>query len=59
MTIPHPVALGCLRAIARWYEQRVDALKTQGGGSLQQSIDWTAPPESERLWAPYRRYPGV
>jgi len=57
-TIPEEVAQGCLRMIARLYEQRTDQVGSESVDGLG-SADWTAPPESLRLWQPYRVYPGV
>ena len=56
--IPETVRVGVLRTIAAWYDQRQDGVAAAGISGLS-SISYGAPEIAKKLWAPYRRFPGL
>jgi len=56
--IPEAVAIGVLRTIAAWYDQRQDGIASQAI-SGQGSQNYGASSIALHLWSPHRRLPGL
>ena len=56
--IPADITIGCLKAIASWYETRTDDQQSQQAGYSNKQMGET-PWAAQKLWALYRLEPGL